>query len=87
MKQRKRLYDKAKSSQAPEDWAAYHTIKNEITADINTLIQTIKTDYSTMKAMHQELLEVCKTFYKKTMLELAHYINGKVLVNGAEKAD
>jgi len=39
--------------QAPEDWAAYHTIRNEITFDIK------RTDYLTMKAVH---LEVCKEF-------------------------
>jgi len=35
MKQRKQQYDKAKSSLAPEDWAAYRSIKSKITADIN----------------------------------------------------
>jgi len=34
MKQRKWLYDKAKVSQLPQDWAAYRTIKNEINYDI-----------------------------------------------------
>lgn len=54
MKRRKRLYDKAKSTRAPEDWATYCAIKNEITSDINALIQIIRTNYLTMKAMCQK---------------------------------
>jgi len=35
MKQRKRLYDKAKKSQTHESWEAYCMIRNQITQEVN----------------------------------------------------
>ena len=88
MKQRKRLYDKAKSSQAPEDWAAYRTIKNEITADT----KYSHTNYQ--NRLFDNEGHASKNFWKYVKISRKDCVgvgplkvNGKVLVDGAEKVD
>ena len=85
MKQRKRLYNKAKSSQTPEDWAAYCSIKNEITSDIrrsHTNYQNRLFD-NTSKNFWKCIKNLRKDCVGVSPLKL----NGRVLVDGAEKAD
>jgi len=49
------IYHKAKTSQAPEDWEAYRSIKNEITSDIRRSYTNIQ-----QRPCIQKLLEIYK---------------------------
>ena len=88
MKQRKRLYDKAKVSQLPQDWAAYRTIKNEINSDIkrsHTSYQNTLFDNEGHVSKH--FWKYVKNLRKDRVGVSPLRLDGKILIDGAEKAN
>ena len=88
MKQRKRLYNKAKTSQAPEDWAAYRSIKNEITSDIRRSHTNYQNRlFDNEGRASKNFWKYVKNLRKDRVGVSPLKLDGKVLVGGAEKAD
>ena len=88
MKRRKQQYDKAKLSQAPEDWAAYRSIKNEITADINYSHTNYQNQLFNSKGhVSKRFWKYVKSLRKDRVGVSPLKIDGKDIINGAEKAD
>jgi len=73
MKQRKRLYDKAKVSQLPGDWAAYRTIKNEITSEIKKSHANYQNRLFDNEGQVSKIFGNMSRTYVKTVLELVHW--------------
>ena len=71
MKDRKRLYDKAKKDQTPEAWEAYRRTRNRVTQAINNAHtdyqdQLFETNSNTVSKKFWNMLRVCA----KIVLEL-----------------